>query len=40
MENKENRETKTMQKILLEKHPNWTSDKARWVAMKLLGVIS
>jgi len=28
---------KEIQKALQERHPNWPQDKARWIAMKILG---
>jgi len=33
-------ELKNLQKKLLEKHPNWQQDKARWIAMGMLGMLN
>ena len=32
-------ELKDLQRKLLENHPNWPQQKARWVAMGMLGML-
>lgn len=33
-------EIKNVQKELQEKHPNWPQEKARWIAMQVLGILN
>jgi hypothetical protein len=32
------KEIQRVEEILLRKHPNWSQDKARWIAEQALGI--
>ena len=37
MEDKNQLELKRIERILLEKHPNWSQTKAKWLARQAMG---
>lgn len=39
MDSKIKQDIQKMQRALQEKHPDWSQDKAKWIAMQSLGIL-